>query len=51
MNLERYISVRGLLDKSKRYLVAVSGGIDSLVRLSVRVNSGYDSFVANCNFA
>ena len=50
MNLERYISVKGLLDKGKRYLVAVSGGIDSMVLLSVLVKGGYNILVAHCNF-
>ena len=45
-----YIRQRGLLDKSKPVLVAVSGGADSVALLDVLVRAGYKCIVAHCNF-
>lgn len=45
-----YIRQRGLLDKKRPVLVAVSGGADSVALLDVLVRSGYKCIAAHCNF-
>lgn len=45
-----YIRQRGLLDKSKPVLVAVSGGADSVSLLDVLIRAGYKCIAAHCNF-
>ena len=45
-----YIRQRGLLEKNKPVLVAVSGGADSVGLLDVLVRAGYECIVAHCNF-
>ena len=45
-----YIRQRGLLDKSKPVLVAVSGGADSVAMLDVLVRAGFTCIAAHCNF-
>lgn len=45
-----YIRQRGLLEKDKPVLVAVSGGADSVGLLDVLVRAGYVCIVAHCNF-
>ena len=45
-----YIRQRGLLDKDKPVLVAVSGGADSVALLDVLVRAGYTCIAAHCNF-
>ena len=45
-----YIRQRGLLDKSKPVLVAVSGGADSVSLLDVLMRAGYKCIAAHCNF-
>lgn len=45
-----YIRQRGLLDKDKPVLVAVSGGADSVSLLDVLVRAGYTCIAAHCNF-
>ncbi len=45
-----YIRQRGLLDKNKPVLVAVSGGADSVGLLDVLVRAGYRCVAAHCNF-
>ena len=46
-----YIRQRGLLDKDKPVLVALSGGADSVSLLDVLVRAGYKCIAAHCNFA
>ena len=46
-----YIRQRGLLDKGKPVLVAISGGADSVALLDVLVRAGYHCIAAHCNFA
>lgn len=45
-----YIRQRGLLEKDKPVLVAVSGGADSVGLLDVLVRAGYKCVAAHCNF-
>lgn len=45
-----YIRQRGLLDKNKPVLVAVSGGADSVALLDVLLRAGYPCVAAHCNF-
>ena len=45
-----YIHQRGLLDKDKPVLVAVSGGADSVGLLDVLLRAGYKCVAAHCNF-
>ncbi|MBO4250580.1 MAG: tRNA lysidine(34) synthetase TilS [Paludibacteraceae bacterium] len=45
-----YIRKRGLLNKDKPVLVAVSGGADSVALLDVLVRAGYTCIAAHCNF-
>ena len=45
-----YIRQRGLLEKDKLVLVAVSGGADSVALLDVLVRAGYTCIAAHCNF-
>ena len=45
-----YIRQRGLLEKDKPVLVAVSGGADSVGLLDVLLRAGYTCAVAHCNF-
>lgn len=45
-----YIRQRGLLDKNKPVLVAISGGADSVGLLDVLVRAGYNCIAAHCNF-
>ena len=45
-----YIRKRGLLEKDKPVLVAVSGGADSVSMLDVLVRAGYTCIAAHCNF-
>ena len=46
-----YIRQRGLLEKDKPVLVAVSGGADSVALLDVLMRAGYSCVAAHCNFA
>ncbi len=48
--VQTFISQQQLLDKSKRYLVAVSGGADSVALLRVLLELGYQVEVCHCNF-
>ena len=45
-----YIRQRGLLDKDKPVLVAISGGADSVALLDVLLRAGYTCVAAHCNF-
>ena len=45
-----FIGHNQLLDKSKRYLVALSGGADSVCLLIVLQRLGYEIEAAHCNF-
>ena len=45
-----YIRQRGLLDKAKPVLVAISGGADSVALLDVLTRAGYNCIAAHCNF-
>ena len=45
-----YIRQRGLLQKDKPVLVALSGGADSVSLLDVLVRAGYTCIAAHCNF-
>ena len=45
-----YIRQRGLLQKDKPVLVALSGGADSVSLLDVLVRAGYTCVAAHCNF-
>ncbi len=45
-----YIRKRGLLEKDKPVLVAVSGGADSVALLDVLQRAGYNCIAAHCNF-
>ena len=45
-----YIRQRGLLQKDKPVLVALSGGADSVSLLDVLVQAGYTCIAAHCNF-
>ena len=45
-----YIRQRGLLEKDKPVLVAVSGGADSVALLDVLLRAGYTCIAAHCNF-
>ena len=45
-----YIRQRGLLDKDKPVLVALSGGADSVGLLDVLLRAGYKCVAAHCNF-
>ena len=45
-----YIRQRGLLEKDKPVLVAVSGGADSVSLLDVLLRAGYTCIAAHCNF-
>lgn len=45
-----YIRQRGLLEKDKPVLVAVSGGADSIALLDVLLRAGYPCIAAHCNF-
>ena len=49
--VSKYIRQRGLLDKNKPVLVAISGGADSVALLDVLVRAGYHCIAAHCNFA
>ena len=46
-----YIRQRGLLEKDKPVLVAVSGGADSVSLLDVLLRAGYSCIAAHCNFS
>ena len=46
----RYVSRHRLLDKSHRYLVALSGGADSVCLLLTLKDLGYDVEAVHCNF-
>ena len=45
-----YIRQRGLLQKDKPVLVALSGGADSVSLLDVLLRAGYTCIAAHCNF-
>lgn len=45
-----YIRQRGLLQKDKPVLVALSGGADSVSLLDVLLQAGYTCIAAHCNF-
>ena len=45
-----YIRQRGLLEKDKPVLVAISGGADSVALLDVLLRAGYTCVAAHCNF-
>ena len=45
-----YIRKRGLLEKGKPVLVALSGGADSVALLDVLLRAGYTCIAAHCNF-
>lgn len=45
-----YIRQRGLLEKDKPVLVAISGGADSVALLDVLLRAGYKCIAAHCNF-
>lgn len=45
-----YIRQRGLLEKDKPVLIAVSGGADSVALLDVLLRAGYTCVAAHCNF-
>ena len=45
-----YIRQRGLLDKERPVLVAISGGADSVALLDVLLRAGYRCIAAHCNF-
>ena len=45
-----YIRQRGLLQKDKPVLVALSGGADSVSLLDVLLRAGYTCVAAHCNF-
>lgn len=45
-----YIEKHSLLDKSKLYIVALSGGADSVCLLSIMRELGYKVEAAHCNF-
>ncbi|WP_025003004.1 tRNA lysidine(34) synthetase TilS [Prevotella dentasini] len=48
--VSEYIARHGLLDKSKPYIVALSGGADSVSLLLVLKSLGYRVEAAHCNF-
>ncbi len=48
--VETYIKKHKLLDKSKLYIVALSGGADSVSLLLLLKEAGYDIHAAHCNF-
>lgn len=48
--VSEYIAQHGLLDKSKPYIVALSGGADSVSLLLVLQSLGYRVEAAHCNF-
>ena len=45
-----YIRQRGLLEKDKPVLVAISGGADSVALLDVLLRAGFSCVAAHCNF-
>lgn len=48
--IAHFIAQQGLLEKGKKYIVALSGGADSVCLLMVLQKLGYDIEAAHCNF-
>lgn len=48
--IAKYIDRYGLLQKQRRYLVALSGGADSVALLRILLGLGYQVEAAHCNF-